>query len=56
MKWSLPASMVTIAKNANDPTSFNMIGWTYALNATKNVAVECGAGFTHCGVWKNKLH
>jgi len=50
MKWSLPASMVSIAKKANDPTSFNMIGWTYALNATKNVAVECGTGYTHCGV------
>jgi len=50
MKWSLPASMVSIAKKANDPTSFNMIGWTYAGNATKNVAVECGTGYTHCGV------
>ena len=50
--WSLPSSLTSVAGTvASNPTSFQKIGWTYALSAA-NIAKECGTGFTNCFVKK----
>ena len=54
--WSLPSSLTSVAGTvASDATSFQKIRLTYALDATINIAKDCGTGYTNCLILKSLI-